>query len=147
MARPGEDPLRPGPRSLFPLDTETNVPGEVVDLLRMLGQASNDAALAVVDAQGQFAHAAEAFWRCQPQIDRGDPVGRVAEERFHACRDHVERLTALVSLRPRSRPVRAERVAVTSRPRSAARLGCLYSNLPPLRSTSGKVTFCPRAHR
>ena len=50
---------------------------------------------AVIDAQAQFAHAAEVFCHCQPQIDSGDPVGRVAEEWFGACRDHVERLTAL----------------------------------------------------
>jgi len=42
---------------------------------------------------------------CQ-QIDRGDPVGCVAEQRFHACRDHVERLTALYGWRRSSTGVR-----------------------------------------
>src|SRR6266536_5527652 len=33
MSPPGEDPIRPGPRSLFPLDMGAVVPGEVVEVL------------------------------------------------------------------------------------------------------------------
>lgn len=95
MSPPGEDPLRPGPRLLFPLDMGAVVPGEVVQALLALGQACNDAGLAVLDAQVQSAHAAEVLWRCWDRVERVDPVGWVAEERHVACRDHVERLTAL----------------------------------------------------
>jgi hypothetical protein len=35
------------------------------------------------------------LWRYWDHTNRGDAVGRVAEERFAACRDHAERLTAL----------------------------------------------------
>jgi hypothetical protein len=96
VSPPGEDPHRPGPRSLFPLDIGAVVPGEVAELLRMLGQACNDAGLAVLDAQTQLAHAAEALWRLSSRLDQAeDLVGWVAEERYFACRDHVERLTAM----------------------------------------------------
>ena len=96
MSPPGEDPLRPGPRSLFPLDIGAIVPGELVHLLRMLGQACNDAGLAVLGGQIQLAHAAEAFWRLCGRVDQPEDLeGWVAEERYFACRDHVERLTAM----------------------------------------------------
>jgi hypothetical protein len=72
------------------------IAGEVVALLHMLGQACNDAGLAVLDAQAQFAHAAEAFWRLsEPADGSGEILGWVAEERNFACRDHVQRPTAM----------------------------------------------------
>ncbi len=37
----------------------------------------------------------EALWRYSDHTNVGDAVGRVAEDRFAACRDHAERLTAL----------------------------------------------------
>jgi hypothetical protein len=68
----------------------------VVDLVRVLGQACNDASLAVLDAQTQLAHAAEAFWRSCERVDRPeDLMNWVAVEHYFACRDHVERLTAM----------------------------------------------------
>lgn len=63
VAPPGEDSRWPGPRSLFPLDVGAVVPGDAVELMLALGQACNDAGLAVLDAQGQLAHAAEVSWR------------------------------------------------------------------------------------
>ncbi|WP_327007590.1 hypothetical protein OHA72_10160 [Dactylosporangium sp. NBC_01737] len=93
MSPPGEDPQRAGPRSLFPLDAGAVVPGAVVELLRMLGQACNDAGLAVLGAQSQFAYAAEAFWRLTDQSP--NMLTWVAEQHYFACRDHVERLTAM----------------------------------------------------
>jgi hypothetical protein len=96
MAPPGEDPVQPGPRSLFPLDIGAVVPKAIVDLLRVLGQACNEAGLAVLDAQTQLAHAAEAFWRSCERVDHPeDLMSWVAGEHYFACRDHVERLTAM----------------------------------------------------
>ena len=64
--------------------------------MRELGQASNHAGLAVLDAQTQLAHAAEAFWRsCERSDQRANLMSWVAEEYHVACRDHVERLTAM----------------------------------------------------
>lgn len=74
---------------------ERSWPREVLDALLVLGQACNDAGLAVLDAQTQFAQAAEGLWRCWDHTNIGDALGRVAEDRFAACRDHVERLTAV----------------------------------------------------
>lgn len=72
------------------------VPGPVLDLLRVLGQACNDAGLAVLGAQTQLAYASEAFWRLSDQMDLGpNLLTWVAEEHYFACRDHVERLTAM----------------------------------------------------
>ncbi len=71
------------------------VADDVVNLLLVLGQACNDAGLAVLDAQAQFAQASEVLWRCWDHTNVDDAIGRVVEERFAACRDHVERLTAL----------------------------------------------------
>jgi hypothetical protein len=92
----GEDSLRPGPRSLFPLDIGAVTPGPVVELLRVLGQACNDAGLAVLDAQAQLARAAEALWRSYERVDQPENLmSWVAEEYYFACRDHVERLIAV----------------------------------------------------
>jgi hypothetical protein len=87
--------MRPGPRALFPQDMGAVVAREVLDALLVLGQACNDAGLAVLDAQSQFAQAAEGLWRCWDHTNIGDALGRVTEDRFAACRDHVERLTAV----------------------------------------------------
>lgn len=96
MPSPGEGPLRPGPRSLFPLDIGAVVPSAVVDLLRVLGQACNDAGLAVLDAQTRLALAAEAFCRSCERLDQPENLMNwVAEEHHLACRHHVERLTAI----------------------------------------------------
>lgn len=92
---PWEDPRRPGPRSLFPLDMQAEAPGHVVDLLLRLGQACNDAGSALLDAQAQFAHAVEPVWRSPGDTDRGDMLDWVTWERYEACRHHVERLTAV----------------------------------------------------
>jgi hypothetical protein len=95
MTPPWEDPRRPGPRSLFPLDMEAVAPREVVDLLLRLGRACNDAGLTLLDAQAQFAHTVEPVWRSSGDTDRGDMLDWVTWERYAACRDHVERLTAV----------------------------------------------------
>jgi hypothetical protein len=71
------------------------VPGEVVDLLLRLGQVCNDVGLAVLDAQAQFAASAEALGRCWDWVNQAGPVGWLIEERHLACRDHLERLTAV----------------------------------------------------
>jgi hypothetical protein len=78
------------------MDTGAVVPDPVLELLRVLGQACNDAGLAVLSAQTQLAYAAEAFWRMSEQMDeRPNLLSWVAEEHHFACRDHVERLTAI----------------------------------------------------
>jgi hypothetical protein len=78
------------------MHTGAVVPDPVLELLRVLGQACNDAGLAVLSAQTQLAHAAEAFWRLSEQMDQGpNLLSWVAEEHHFACRDHVERLTAM----------------------------------------------------
>jgi hypothetical protein len=74
---------------------EAVAPGDVVDLLLRLGQACNDAGLALLDAQAQLAHAVEPAWRSSGDSDRGDMLDWVTWERYAACRDHVERLTAV----------------------------------------------------
>ncbi|WP_203920740.1 hypothetical protein [Rugosimonospora africana] len=74
---------------------EAEAPGDVVDLLLRLGQACNDAGSAVLDAQAQLAHAVEPVWRSSRDADRDDMLAWVTSERYEACRDHAERLTAV----------------------------------------------------
>jgi hypothetical protein len=74
---------------------EAVAPGDVVDPLLRLGQACNDAGLALLDAQAQFAHTVEPVWRSSGDTDRGDMLDWVTRERYAACRDHVERLTTV----------------------------------------------------
>jgi hypothetical protein len=64
----------------------------------LLGQACNDAGLAVLDAEVQFARSAEVFMRSCDREEQGEPVDLVswvAGEHYFACRDHIERLTAM----------------------------------------------------
>jgi hypothetical protein len=95
MAAPGESPLAPGPHSLFELPAGAVVAADVTALLRAQGQTCNDIGLAVLGAQLGFAHSAETLWRCQDLIDTDDSLGYPIEEYHIACRDHVERLTAV----------------------------------------------------
>ncbi|GAA5186738.1 hypothetical protein GCM10023322_33640 [Rugosimonospora acidiphila] len=76
---------------------EAEAPSDVVDLLLRLGQACNDAGLALLDAQAQLAHTVEPVWRSSGDLDRGDMLAWVTWERYAACRDHVERLTVVYS--------------------------------------------------
>lgn len=96
MPPPGESPLLPGPRTLFPLDVGAVIPADIVELLRMLGQASNEAGLAVLSAQTELAHAAAPLWRAsEREAQDATMLEWVAGERYFACRDHLERLTAI----------------------------------------------------
>jgi hypothetical protein len=80
---------------LFELPAGAVVAGDVTALLRAQGQTCNDIGLAVLGAQLGFAHSAETLWRCQDLIDKDDSLGYPIEEYHIACRDHVERLTAV----------------------------------------------------
>jgi len=121
--------VRPWAAFAVPLDAETTVAGMVVDLLLMLGPASNDAGLAVGDAQAQLAHAAAAFWWGQPQIDHqpGASGGRGAVPRRPGPCGAIDGL--LLFLVAAQRHCARSARQSTLRPRSAARLGCHYSNL------------------
>lgn len=97
VAAAGDDGLVPSPRPLLTaLGSNLRLPPDHVDVLVGLGQACNDAALAVLDAHAQLARSVEALWRLSDLVDdHSRPLAWVADEQYAACRDHAERLTAV----------------------------------------------------
>jgi hypothetical protein len=66
--------------------------------LRTLGEACNEAGVAVLNAEAHYALADDVFRRSWEREEQGEPFNIrtwVAEEYNAACREHVERLTAI----------------------------------------------------
>ncbi|GAA3449703.1 hypothetical protein GCM10018962_15360 [Dactylosporangium matsuzakiense] len=89
----GEDPLRPAARPLVALDS--NIPSDLLEVLRLHGIASNDAALGVLDAESQFARAADALDRHAADTDAGNVLGWTIDATHAACLDHLERMIVI----------------------------------------------------
>ncbi|GAA4259791.1 hypothetical protein [Dactylosporangium darangshiense] len=93
MPHVNEDPFRPGSRPL--VSTEPDMPPGVHAMLRVHGIACNDAGLAVLEAESQFARAADALDRHSADANPATVTGWVNDELHAAHLEHLERLIAI----------------------------------------------------
>ncbi len=91
--------LRPGRQALLPLSWGRALPGEVAQLLLGLGQAANEAGLALQDAQALWARISDVQDRREwLNSSERQAVGSVAEDLFDTTMHYIEELTGIYAV-------------------------------------------------